>query len=158
GDESRVVDDADGAHVTWRSMNLVRLLGSGPRSYRGVLDEIREAFQPDVVWACSDTPHAVLGGMAARRLGARLVVDLYDNFEAYPLHRLPGMTLMLRRALRYAQAVTCVSEPLRDKLRTNYGLTVPVEVISNAVPEGVFVPQVKLECRRRLGLPEDATI
>ena len=82
----------------------------------------------------------------------------FPDFESYPLHRMPGMNALLRRALRRARAVTCVSEPLAEKVRDEYAVTAAVETIGNAVPDGLFIPQDKSACRRRLGLPDDACI
>ena len=149
GDEVSVLDESHGGRVDWDASKLSRLLPLGSGSYRRRIDGIAETFRPNLVWACSDTLHATLGAWAARRLGARLVVDLYDNFESYPLHRMPGMNALLRRALRRARAVTCVSEPLAEKVRDEYAVTAAVETIGNAVPDGLFIPQDKSACRRR---------
>ena len=107
--------------VKWRSLNLPRLCQPGKSGYWGVVDEIGREFNPTVVWACSDVPHAVLGVMAARRLGAKLVIDLYDNFESYPLSRVPGVNFALRKAIRAADGITSVSAPLSRMVRERYG-------------------------------------
>jgi glycosyltransferase involved in cell wall biosynthesis len=108
------------------------------------------------VWAGSDALHAILAVNIARRIGAALVTDLYDNFESFPLTRFPGMTTVFRRALRRADGITCVSRPLAEYVREKSVCHCPIEVIENAVPEGVFRPLDQMNCRRELGLPSDA--
>jgi glycosyltransferase involved in cell wall biosynthesis len=156
--EERVDDVRGGGHLPWISLDLRRQLLLGGRGWHRVLDELRDRFAPQVVWACSDVPHAVLGRHAARRLSARLVVDLYDNFESYPLARVPGMTAALRRVVRAADGVSCISSPLLRHVREAYGFGGAALVLENAVPRGVFRPGDRLAARARLGLPAQATL
>lgn len=156
--EGPYADTSASARVTWRSLNFWRLVPVSPGSYWRELDRIASETRPDVVWACSDAPHALLGVRAARRLGARLVIDLYDNFESYGLTRLPGMRAALRRAVRAADAVTCVSRPLASFVRDRYRFVGPVEVIENAVPADTFRPLDREQARAALKLPADAVI
>lgn len=151
-------DRNDAASVSWTSLNVNNLLPFGGRSYWRELDRLGGEIMPDIVWACSDVPHAVLGAMAARRLGAKLVIDLYDNFESYPLSGIPGVNLALRRAVRSADGVTCISEPLARMIRDKYSYAAPIEVIENAIPSGVFKRGDKVECRAQFGLPPDAIL
>lgn len=146
------------AAVPWTSLNARRLLSGGHCSYWRELDRIRDCARPEVIWACSDTPHAVLGSLASKRLGSKLVVDLYDNFESYPLARLPGSNWMLRRAVSSAHGVTCVSEPLREYVRNGYRYQGPLQIIENAIPEGVFYHRDRRDCRTALGLPQGARL
>lgn len=92
-DESDVEDRESGGCVRWRSLNAQRLLDFGVNGYWRSINQLGLSSYFDVVWACSDAPHALLGVRAARRLGAKLVIDLYDNFESYGLTRLPGCGL-----------------------------------------------------------------
>jgi glycosyltransferase involved in cell wall biosynthesis len=151
-------DRNEQASVPWHCLNVRRLFPVGGRCYRREIERIGADFQPDVIWACSDVPHAVLGTMAASKLAARLVIDLYDNFESYPLSRLPGVNRALGNAIRKADAVTCVSAPLRDHVRDFYGFAGRVEVVENAIPSGMFNAKDKLRCRAELGLPPAATL
>jgi teichuronic acid biosynthesis glycosyltransferase TuaC len=154
--EGPVTDAVPGARVEWHALNRERLLPMGSGSYWRTVDDIGRAFRPDLIWACSDAIHAVLGVRVARRLGARLVVDLYDNFESFGLTRIPGMTGVFRRSLRQADGVSCVSRPLDAYLRQTGTYAGSVQVIENAVPRGLFHPMDRSACRRKLGLPEDA--
>lgn len=144
--------------VDWSSVNARRLLPFGDGSYWRVLDRIGARFKPDLIWACSDLPHALIGHVAARRLQARLVVDLYDNFESYPLARIPGANYLLRRAVRAADGVSCVSEPLAHLVCSGYGFDGPMAVIENAIPPGIFEPRDRQACRSALGLPAGALL
>jgi glycosyltransferase involved in cell wall biosynthesis len=154
--EVEVVDRAGGAEVAWRSFAPRRLWPRG--AYWREVERLREDFAPQLVWAGSDIAQLALGRRVARRLGAKLVCDLYDNFESYPQARLPGMVPMLRRTVRGADAVACISSPLLRLVRTDYGYRGPAAVVENAVPAGEFVPVPRAEARARLGLPEDAEL
>lgn len=157
-DEGPRADCSGAAKVAWRSVNLHRLLPVGAGSYWAAVDRLAASGRPDVVWAGSDVPHAVLGVRVARRLQAKLVIDLYDNFESYGLTRLPGMRAALGRAVRAADGVTCVSRPLASFVGERYRYAGPVEVIENAVPGESFRPLDRDHARSVLGLPRDAVL
>jgi glycosyltransferase involved in cell wall biosynthesis len=156
--EGVVHDERGAGRVAWTSLSPRRLLPFGRHSYWATLDRIGQALRPDVVWACSDVPHAVLGVRVARRLGARLVIDLYDNFASFGLARVPGVDAALGRALRAADGVTCVSAPLARHVGDAYGVRAPVAVIENAIPAGQFVPGDRAAARAALGLPAAARL
>jgi teichuronic acid biosynthesis glycosyltransferase TuaC len=120
-DEGTRKDSSAVGRVEWQSLNLLRLLDPGAKGYWRAIDRMTASGRPDVIWACSDAPHALLGLRAARRLGAKVVIDLYDNFESYGLTRLPGMRGALRRSVVEADGVTCVSQPLAEFVRDQYG-------------------------------------
>lgn len=155
--EERVEDVRGQARVPWLSLDLRRQLLSAGSGWRGAMRVLREEFAPQVVWACSDVPHLQLGVRAARALSAKLVVDLYDNFDSYPLARVPGMPSALRSAVRAADGVSCISAPLLRHVRT-YPFAGPGLVLGNAVPRGSFQPGDKRGARARLGLPSQATL
>jgi glycosyltransferase involved in cell wall biosynthesis len=154
-DEGRRDDVTQVARVDWYSLNLKRLLPWGEMSYWHTIDSIAGDFRPDLAWACSDAPHAIIGVHIAKKIGAPLVIDLYDNFESFSITRLPGVTSMFRRALRSADGITCVSHPLARYVKQTSACKCPVEVIENAVPEGIFSPMDRASARRELGLPQD---
>lgn len=154
-DEGRLDDVTNNTKVDWHTLNLKRLLPWDSMSYWRTIDRIGRDFHPDLVWACSDALHAILGVSVAKRLGASLVIDLYDNFESFSVTRIPGMTSAFRRALRRADGITCVSHPLARYVYETSFCKCPVEVIENAVPEGIFYPLDRASCRRELGLPQD---
>lgn len=154
-DEGRRDDVTKDALVAWHTLNIKRLLPWGSMNYWRTIDAIGKDFCPDLIWACSDALHAILGVHVAKRLGASLVIDLYDNFESFPATQIPGATSMFRRALRRANGITCVSRPLSQYVRETSSCECPVKVIENAVPEGVFYPMDRANSRRELGLPQD---
>jgi teichuronic acid biosynthesis glycosyltransferase TuaC len=156
--EVECTDVVNGSTVRWKSVNAVKVLVSGGSGYWKALEKFLDGRRPDLVWACSDVPHAILGVRAARRLGAKVIIDLYDNFESYTLTRLPGMGLALRRAVRAADGITCVSEPLAGLVADRYGYAGPVEVIENAVPGDSFRPMERERARVLLNLPRHAVL
>jgi glycosyltransferase involved in cell wall biosynthesis len=151
--ETTTIDSSDDACVAWTSLNVHRLFSAGASGYWRTISRIGTEFRPDLVWACSDVPHAVIGARAAKQLGCPLVVDLYDNFESYPLARVPGVNLMMRRAVRAADGITCVSDPLVRLVSEKYRATGAIEVIENAIPSGVFLPGNQQAARGRFALP-----
>ena len=150
-------DTEGNAHVAWYMLNIKHLLPWpwDAKTYWHTIDRIEDAFQPDLIWACSDAWHAILGVCIAKRMRVPLIIDLYDNFESFPATRLPGITAAFRRALRIADGITCVSGPLSQYVRETCGCKNPIEVIENAVPDGLFRPMDKTTCRQSLGLPTD---
>lgn len=113
--------------------------------------------QPDVVWSSSDALNAVIGNWLARSLKVPHVIDLYDDYEAFGLTRLPGLRRMLRNACKSASALTVVSgtlmETMRKRLRTS-----PVQ---HLIPNGVGVRSLafgKQDLLSRLGLPRNSRL
>ena len=145
------------AQVSWSSTNVSPLVPwSLPRWTRAVEREARE-FKPDVVWACSDSFHAIVGVGLQRRLGVPCVVDLYDNFESYGATSIPGVRPWFRARVREAAGATCVSHALERYIRAHYGVQGETTVLENGV-SGAFRRLEREACRRRLGLPLGAKI
>ncbi|WP_149195510.1 glycosyltransferase family 4 protein [Luteimonas suaedae] len=111
------------------------------------------AWRPNVIWASSDALHLVAGVRLAKRLGVPVILDLYDDYEAFGLTRSPGLRGALRRACSQAQALTAVSQSLADVLPGRGKVPPVIEVVCNGVPND-FAPVVQqTEARRMLGLP-----
>ena len=157
-DEGIHDDMEENAHVFWHTLNVKRLLPWGSKSYWRTIDMIGRDFRPDLVWACSDALHAILGVRIAKKLRASLVIDLYDNFESFSATRIPGITSAFRQALHSADGITCVSRPLAQYVRETSSCKGPIEIIENAVPKGLFHPMDQVNCRRELGLPVDGLL
>ncbi len=115
------------------------------------------ACQAEVIWACSDAPYGIWGLSLARHYDIPLVFDLYDNFEAYAFASLPGFKQWYRHAVREANLVTCVSQPLAD-LVYQYGRKKPTLVLENACQINTFKPMNRAACRDALGLPKEAVL
>lgn len=152
--EGKFDDSHDTARVSWRMLNLVRLLPWLKFNYMKTVEAVGEEFIPDVVWACSDTLHIILGRYVARKLDVPLVIDLYDNFESFGASRLPGVTTLLRSACRVASGLTLVSHMLDEYVVENYGVeNKPRLVLGNAVRTDMFFSRPRLDARKTLGLP-----
>lgn len=122
-----------------------------------VLSDLR-AFMPDVVVGASDIPNIVLAANLANRLKTPLVVDLYDNFEAFGQARLPGMVGALRRATKSADLVTTTSTALACYVAETYRPHGRVEPVPSTIDKTVFRPHDKAASRAELGLPADAIL
>lgn len=137
------------AGVSWQSVNL---FPTPFRYWRGVTKAVEE-FQPEVIWASSDAVHAVIGARLRSRFGVPLVVDLYDDYEAFALNRLPGLQSLYRAACRRADGLSVVSRTLAEILRLRNSVTGVLEVIENGVKAGFGRGLVRMESRKALGLP-----
>ncbi len=141
--------------VCWESLNAGR--SKLPGLMRYISRAGKMAANAEVIWACSDSFYGIIGRWAAQRHRIPLVFDLYDNFEFYLAARLPVVKQLYRLAVRRADAVTCISEPLKC-LVAAYGRSDKVSVLQNAVRTDLFRPMDKADCRRKLGLPLHAVI
>ena len=112
----------------------------------------------DVLIGASDSVHAVLTAYLARRFRKPYALDLYDNFESFGLTRIPGMRALYRAAVREAQAVFCVSQPLTDHVRSMYRTRGTVVALESTVDSETFRPLSKEECREKLNLPQSVSL
>lgn len=145
----------DSPGLRWYSINA---LPFGLLRYRHQLLETAHACQPDIIWACSDTPHALIGWFLKTKLGRPLVIDLYDNFESFGLNRIPGMTSLLRAACHKADGLSLVSNTLREYVYANYAAAAPSVVIGNGIRDDLFFARDRAVARSRLGLPSNARL
>jgi glycosyltransferase involved in cell wall biosynthesis len=155
--EGEVVARREGAEVRWRALRVRPYSVLSLRRWVGALDHAASSFGPDVVWACSDSFHAILGAWLQRRHGVPCAIDLYDNFESYAATRIPGVRSRFRAAVRDAAGVTCVSPALEDYVRERYAVRGGLQVLENGM-SAHFVPHDRALCRRRLKLPLQAKI
>ena len=146
-----------GAQVSWLALNVSPLAPWSLYQWRTAIERRARAFKPDVVWACSDSFHAIVGVRFQRRAGVPCVVDLYDNFESYLGTAIPGVRRWFRSSVARAAGVTCVSRPLERYVRESYRVRGATMVLENGVSPD-FRPLERLECRRRFGLPATASI
>lgn len=152
------IDDRSSAFVNWQSLNAGKSKVVGLLRFAKAAADLTKSFQPDVIWACSDTIYGVLGVRLARKFSTRCVFDLYDNFESFASYRIPGVARAYRRALRSAAALSCVSTPLKDMIVSRYGVENPIALLTNAVDKQVFKPRDRQACRLELGLPAEARL
>jgi glycosyltransferase involved in cell wall biosynthesis len=152
------VGASGGARVTWDSVNLLSRFRPALKNYTRRARATMKEFQPDIVWTCSDAYHAIFGYWLARKFQSRCVIDLYDNFEAFTASQIPGIRTLFRRSVRETEGVTCFSARLADYVACAYPRSAATAVIENGVRADIFHPQDRTNCRRALGLPENATI
>ena len=135
------------AGVEWTGLD-VRTLGI--HGFLRALEQQVQSHTPDWVIGCSDAWYGWLAQRLARRARARLLVDAYDNYEAYMPWNLP-LHWAWRRALRQADLVTAAGPELAQLLdRQRTGKAPAVVLPMAADPE--FVPMDRATCREALGL------
>lgn len=145
----------EGTSLEWRSLNALPM---GLALHGLWLDEVNAGWRPDVVWASADMLQAVLAARWAKRHGIPLVIDLYDNYESFGLSRLPGLAAAFRSACSQATALTVVSDPLAEYVRTTYRPPCQVTTVVNGVRGDLFRPRDKVRARSALGLPQGARL
>lgn len=151
-------DESTGAEVAWHSFNAGWSRAAGLVRFVAHVQRLVRRLRPDVIWACSDTHYGIIGAWLAKRHRTKCVVDLYDNFESFASASIPGVTPLFRRAVRTADGVTCVSNPLGDLVRDEYRRMGPTLTLTNAVRRDYFHPADKARCREKLGLPANSRI
>ncbi|WP_223250869.1 glycosyltransferase [Rhodanobacter denitrificans] len=139
----------DGVH--WFSRDIRTL---GLPALLAQLQQEAESFRPNWIVGCSDAWFGLLAQRLAPRVGSRLMIDAYDNFEAYMPWNLP-LHWLWRRAVRSADLVTAAGPQLAERLQSHRRSSQPAAVLPMAAdPE--FVPLDKAACRQALGLPIQA--
>lgn len=140
-------------NITWYSLNLSAL---GLLRARRHAMAIASRFRPDWIVGFSDTYYGILAEHLGRKMGARIAIDAYDNYESYipcltPLHWL------WRKAVRRADVVTAAGPQLASLLKRERPDR-PVCVVPMAA-DPCYLPKLDAKfCRRRLGLPLDAPL
>jgi len=145
------------AEVSWQAVNIRPIAPWTLYRWARSIERQIKRFNPDVLWACSDSFHAIVGAAIQSRHGVPCVVDLYDNFESYRGTAIPGVRPWFRTSVRRAAGVTCVSRPLERYVRAAYRVQRPTMVLENGVSAD-FRLLDRVACRARFGLPEAAKI
>lgn len=143
--------EREGVH--WSSHDLMAL---GPRGLVRTLSAEVDAFRPDWVIGCSDAWFGWLAQRLASRVGARLAVDAYDNYEAYMPWNLP-LHWSWRRAVRVADLVTAAGPQLAARLQSYRRDGRRVDVLP-MVADPEFLARDKHACRNALALPAEAPL
>src|SRR5215475_12003354 len=102
--------------VLWHSLNHVDGFFPALRRYFKRVRHLLEDFRPDIIWACSDAYHAILGYRLTQQCEAKSVIDLYDNFEAFRATKVPTVLGLFKHAVRGADGVTCFSRRLAERI------------------------------------------
>ncbi len=153
GQPFEATDAGGDGRLLWQSCDLGRLLVPGFLRYRRQVSAAIERFAPDILVGGSDSLHAAITRTFAQACDRPFALDLYDNYASFSLSRLPGLAAAYRRALRTADAVSCVSEPLRAMIEREYrphGLTVTLE---STISGALFQPCPQAASRSRYDLP-----
>ncbi len=134
--------------VTVRSIGV---RGMGTARYLALAQRLVRSERPDWIGGLSDTWYAVLASQLARRGGARLWVDAYDNYASYipwarPLHA------AWRRAAARADLLTVAGPTLAALIGARRDPAATLVLPMAADPVG-FVPGDAAFARARLGLP-----
>lgn len=103
--------------------------------WRRDINESIAAWKPNMVLGCSDPLHIVVARGASRKSARRFMVDLHDNLDAKGLMRFPGLQRGVGNAIRSADLVSCVSEPLADHVSGRYSPGGRVIVLESSIPE-----------------------
>jgi glycosyltransferase involved in cell wall biosynthesis len=141
--------------VDWKSVNAGAAILPGFAKFTRCASHFAETC--DALWACSDPIFGVIGYSLARRLNKPLIFDLYDNFESFLSARFPVFKALYRHVVRSCAAVTVVSRPLLELVRS-YGRRDGVYLIENAVDTRLFFAHDKARCRSQFRLPQQARI
>jgi teichuronic acid biosynthesis glycosyltransferase TuaC len=156
-EEGEITVGGETAGVKWQARNVRVYSPLSLFHWIAAAEAAVRRFRPQIIWACSDSFHAIIGSYLQRRCRIPCVIDLYDNFESYAATRIPGVLPTFRAAVRQAAGLTCVSEALRRYVRDRYDARGACVVLENGV-SAEFRPRDRTECRRRLGLPLTARI
>jgi len=157
-DSQDELHDAAPGSLRWVGLALGSFGAIGLATYPARALQVLRSFAPELLVGASDAPHIALGSWLARRLGIPFAADLYDHFESFGLSRLPGVVPAYRRALRNAAVVTCVSEPLAELVRHDYGARGTVLALPSTIDRTLVRPRDRAACRARLGLPQEARL
>lgn len=120
--------------------------------FKRILDEAK-AFQPDWIIGCSDAWYGWLAQKISMKIGTRLAIDAYDNYEAYMPWNLP-LHLAWRRAVASAEVVTAAGPQLAVHLDRHRPDKAPTALVPMAADSG-FRPRDRQASRKSLGLPMD---
>jgi len=106
----------------------------------------------DVVFSSGDSYLGYLGLKIARRLSAKAVFDIYDDYSFFSSNKLPFMHALLKSAASNSDLLVCASEPLRQKYGAFLENTL---LIQNGVDTNVFRPEEKDIARKKVNLRSD---
>lgn len=137
--------------VAWLSEDV---LVRGPAGLWRRLSEEASVNRPDWIIGCSDAWYGWLAHRLARRTGARLAIDAYDNFEAYMPWNL-ALHVAWRRAVRAADVVTAAGPQLAERLDRHRPGRRPTDIVPMAA-DPAFFPHDRLASRAALELPAEA--
>ena len=120
-----------------------------PRTFSEI-SSLAQSIMPDVIVASGDCFVGLLGVRLARRTGARVVFDVYDDYRVFGAYRVflgwDAFGFVCRRADLVMYASIAMAE--------QHAFGNPRVVIPNGVDETLFRPTPMSEARERLKLPQ----
>jgi teichuronic acid biosynthesis glycosyltransferase TuaC len=144
--------------VQWLSRDLPPLFFDGIRQFHHDVQATIENLKPDIIIGCSDAFQVVYADWLGKKYRIPVMVDLYDQFEAYGATHIPGLKAAYHRALKNAGGVTCISGPLRQWVVALREDETNTFTLGNAVDERLFKPLDQFQCRENLGLPQEVKL
>jgi len=151
-------DEVGKEGVRWKSFDLGYLILPGIIQYIfNIVKEIR-SNSIDVIWASSDAPHVILGCFIGKAFKIPCVVDLYDNYEAFPLTNFIFIKQLYRYSLKRVDMISRVSDQLLDWINKKYHPNGELFVVENGIPLNKFIPMSATECRETFGLPKKGKV
>lgn len=139
--------------VRWSSRDIAL---DGPTRLLSWVRREAAAFRPDWVIGMSDAWYGWLAHSISRRVGCRLGIDAYDNYEAYMRWNLP-LHWAWRRSLHAADLVTAAGPQLAERLQRQRRSRRTVDILPMTA-DPVFGPRDRVACRIALGLPPEAPL
>ncbi len=106
-------------------------------------------LETDVVFSSGDSYIGYLGLRLSKRLSARCVFDIYDDYSHFGTNKLPFMRTLLRNAVSNSNLVVCASESIEQKYRIYQENAL---LVQNGVDGRIFKPQEKQVARERSGI------
>ena len=130
---------------------------SAPVSRPGrLLAEARKAARNcDVIIGSSDCLQVCLASYLARKYGRPCLLDLYDNYESFGLAKIPLVKPYYRKAIRRADATSCIGDELRGMIEQRYSPTGFTLTLNSTIAANQFFPVDRASARESLGLPRD---
>lgn len=139
--------------MVWSSHDIRTL---GLRRYLRCVTNEAAKFGPDWIIGVSDAWYGWLAHALSRRVGARLAVDAYDNYEAYMPWNLP-LHWKWHSAIRAADCVTAAGPQLAILLDRHRRDRKPTAVVPMAA-DPAFVQHDRTAARAALKLPTEAPL
>lgn len=139
--------------VNWSTLDIRT---SGPFKLLEDIHEIGKLHKPDLVMGFSDAWAGCLAHNIASKLGTRLAIDAYDDYEAYMPWNLP-LHWGWRKAIGAADLTVAAGPQLAALLNRHRPDRLPTQIVPMAA-DPQFVPMSRIECRQAMGLPQDAPI
>lgn len=136
--------------VHWSCHDLRSL---GPRKFVAYALREATALHPDWIVGLSDTWYGWLSHHIARRTGARLAVDAYDNYESYMPWNLP-LHYFWHRSIAAADVATAAGPQLAALLDRHRSKQMPAAIVPMAADPS-FVPFERNAARARMELPPE---